>query len=110
MILKPGLQPERTYLSWLRTILVLFVINITALKLVASKLESVFLFLALIAIHAVIVCLVYSNARFSKFGDEINAITVKEVRAKQFLSIYLVAMVILYMVHLYINLPVSRTL
>jgi uncharacterized membrane protein YidH (DUF202 family) len=82
----PGLQPERTSMSWLRTQLVLFAIGLLIFKIANSYGDIVASILGFISMIFAISCSFYTQRRFRPFFIKTPSITVQEQNIKKILT------------------------
>ncbi|MGB5446046.1 MAG: DUF202 domain-containing protein [Psychromonas sp.] len=92
----PGLQPERTSLSWRRTQLLMVGVGVLLLK-VSEKSSNIILLLGAITLLSAAVFLWhYSQQRFSYFFQSTAAVGNKEATIKIVLSVIIFVIAILY--------------
>lgn len=83
----PGLQPERTAMSWLRTQLVLFALGVACFKVAAGQLQLVVALLGIITMATSILTTFYKRARFRQLFHDTMAVGHREYNIKRALSI-----------------------
>lgn len=96
---EPGLQAERTSLSWLRTYLVLLGSGILALKLYKQS-QSVFVgLIGMILVSYALFLSYYTQKRFNQFFLNKSIVNNKDILIKKVLSIIIMATSIGYEIY-----------
>ncbi|WP_422127435.1 DUF202 domain-containing protein [Vibrio hannami] len=99
----PGLQPERTSLSWLRTLLVLFAVALLLFRV--SEYHNIATLLkvnACLIISYIAYFLIYGKARFSNFMSNKETVVRKDISVKKALSLIMSVTPLVYLVSSYI--------
>ncbi|WP_372882373.1 DUF202 domain-containing protein [Psychromonas sp.] len=92
----PGLQPERTLLSWVRTNMVVAAVAILLFK-VSGQSESIILRLnAVLLLSCALLCWYYSKKRFSEFYRRVVVVSRVEVMIKKLFSLVIFVTAMLY--------------
>ncbi|MFV0575890.1 MAG: DUF202 domain-containing protein [Vibrio sp.] len=99
-----GLQPQRTILSWFRTIAVIFLNSLLLIK-VGMKTNS-FLLLCLGSAILVLATLMYAYSirRNIRFSYDVEIVTTKSIRANQWISLVLFSIGLLLSGHFFLQL------
>ncbi len=100
---EPGLQPERTSMSWLRTQLLLFIIGVLIVK---TSTHMNYQGLAIFGGGAILISLsvfLYVRMRFVKNIVNYKSVGVIDCLVKFFLSIFISFLSTLYLIQLWIN-------
>ncbi|MGF1739151.1 DUF202 domain-containing protein [Photobacterium satsumensis] len=97
----PGLQPERTAMSWLRTQLVLFTIGLLFLKVTQQSVITSLPVMGVIALLSAILGMFYCRYRFTQIFDNNTTVSAKEYWVKSYLSVLIALIAIGYFVYLW---------
>ncbi|MGR5062353.1 DUF202 domain-containing protein [Photobacterium sp. DNB22_13_2] len=98
----PGLQPERTAMSWLRTQLVLFALGLLFLKVTQQSDIIVLPAIGVIAMLSAILGTFYCRYRFTQIFDNDMTVSAKEYGIKLFLSSLILLLAAGYLAFLWI--------
>lgn len=82
----PGLQPERTSMSWLRTQLVLFALGLLLFKIADNQGVTSISIAGIIAMSFAICCSFYTRKRFGKLFTDTSVMKATEQNIKKMLS------------------------
>ncbi|MGF1724778.1 DUF202 domain-containing protein [Photobacterium nomapromontoriensis] len=97
----PGLQPERTEMSWLRTELVMCVVGIALIR-VGILTHSLWLTaVGILFITFAVTLTYYSHIRFTQRFSNAIAVTPREVNVKRLLSTIIMGTNVLYILFLF---------
>lgn len=97
----PGLQPERTAMSWLRTQLVLFALGLLFLKATEQSVIIALPVMGVIAMLSAILGTFYCRYRFTQVFDNNMTVSTKECLVKSCLSLLIALLAIGYFVYLW---------
>lgn len=91
----PGLQPERTWMSWFRTIMLMFGMSLILIKSGEHLGQKIFEVLGVVMLVLAVVGILYNRKRFSQPFHNHMAVGHLEVTVKKVLSlsIFISAMV-----------------
>ncbi len=99
----PGLQPERTSMSWLRTQLVLFGAGLLVFKVADNYGVTSISIAGLVAMVFSIYCSFYTQKRFSKLFTNASAMKAQEQNIKKILSAIVCLLSISYVVLIWVK-------
>ncbi len=82
----PGLQPERTWMSWFRTVLLMFGMSLILIKSGEHLEQRIFEVLGVVMLVLAVLGILYNRKRFSQPFANHMAVTNMEVTVKKVLS------------------------
>ncbi|WEM41196.1 DUF202 domain-containing protein [Photobacterium sp. DA100] len=97
----PGLQPERTAMSWLRTQLVLFALGLLFLKVTEHSHFIALPIMGFITMLLAILASLYSRYRFTQVFENNMTVSANECWIKQSLSLLIALLAIGYLAYLW---------
>ncbi|MCQ1060787.1 DUF202 domain-containing protein [Photobacterium sp. ZSDE20] len=97
----PGLQPERTAMSWLRTQLVLFALGLLFLKVTEQGDITALPVIGVITMLSAILGTFYCRYRFTQVFDNDMTVSIKECWIKSYLSLLIALLAIGYFTYLW---------
>lgn len=97
----PGLQPERTAMSWLRTQLVLFALGLLFFKVTEQYAFPRLSLIGILMMFSAILGTVYCRFRFTQVFENMMTVTRTEYWVKRYLSSLITLMTVGYLIYMW---------
>lgn len=92
----PGLQPERTSMSWLRTHMLILGVGVLLTRMGKHSDNLLLLINGVVLLICALIGLYYSRKRFTQLLKYDEAVEERDIRAKKMLSVLIVISALIY--------------